>query len=457
MRTLFVLLLLLALGAGGAWYYAGKTPGPQIQIVQPTKGVGQSGQGVVEVLAPMDQLERLDITLEQGERRIPLYELNSGAGSAQVEQLADRVRITQAIGKRDLPDLQGGAARLVVNATRPVLFGFRRVSSSASHDFEVRLIPPQLSVQSLHHFINHGGSEMVVYRVSEGASSGVRVGDEEYPGYPAAGAGLTGASADLHVAFFALLWNQDRSVPINLFARDDYGNEARASFDYRVIPKRFRKSRIEIDDRFLTKVVPSILQMTPDFTVQDPADLVGSFLRINRDLRQQNNAAIASLAAQSSGQTLWHGPFKQLVNSAVEAGFADQRTYVYRGSEIDQQVHLGFDLASLSNAPVHASNRGAVVYAAPLGIYGNCVILDHGMGLQSLYAHLSSIRVNVGQTVELGEELGRSGATGLAAGDHLHFTMLLNGNAVTPIDWWSRQWVEDRIMRKLREAGQSAQ
>ena len=104
-------------------------------------------------------------------------------------------------------------------------------------------------------------------------------------------------------------------------------------------------------------------------------------------------------------------------------------------------------------AQVKAANRGRVVFAGWLGIYGNCVIVDHGMGLQSLYAHLSSIGVQPGQIVEQGAELGRSGATGLAGGDHLHFTMLLGGNAVTPIDWWSKQWVQDRVIRKFIEAG----
>ena len=88
-------------------------------------------------------------------------------------------------------------------------------------------------------------------------------------------------------------------------------------------------------------------------------------------------------------------------------------------------------------APVQASNAGRIVLADFLGIYGNCVIVDHGLGLQSLYAHLSSIGVKVGDTVTQGQELGRSGTTGLAGGDHLHFTMLLGGHAVTPVDWWS--------------------
>jgi murein DD-endopeptidase MepM/ murein hydrolase activator NlpD len=456
MRALLILLVLLSAGAGGAWYYAGKTPPPNIEILQPTKGVGQTGEMVVEVGATREQLQQLDVWLEQGGNKTLLFGLTESTSGAQLSLVEDRVRVTRNIGKRDFPDLAAGNARIVVSTARPVLFGLRSVTSTAKHDFEVHLAPPQISVQSLHHFINHGGSEMVVYRVSEAAVSGVRVGDKEYVGYPAAGAGIAGASPDLYVAFFALLWNQDTKTPIDLFARDDYGNESHASFDYRVIQKKFRNSRIEIDDRFLGKVVPAILQNTPDLQVQDPSDLVGAFLRINRDLRQQNNTTIANLAHQSSSQILWQGPFKQLMNSAVEAGFADQRTYVYRGKEIDQQVHLGFDLASLSNAPVHAANRGRVVFAGWLGIYGNCVILDHGMRLQSLYAHLSSIGVNVGDSIEADQSLGRSGATGMAAGDHLHFTMLLNGNSVTPIDWWSSQWVQDRIVRKLREAGPGA-
>ena len=116
-------------------------------------------------------------------------------------------------------------------------------------------------------------------------------------------------------------------------------------------------------------------------------------------------------------------------------------------------MHLGFDLASTAGAPVHAANRGRVVHAGWLGIYGNCVILDHGMGLQSLYAHLSSIEVKSATWSTWTRRSVTAASTGLAGGDHLHFTMLLGGNAVTPIDWWSAQWVQDRVMRKLVEAG----
>ncbi len=89
----------------------------------------------------------------------------------------------------------------------------------------------------------------------------------------------------------------------------------------------------------------------------------------------------------------------QLGNSKVEAAFADHRTYVYKGKEVDHQVHLGFDLAVTSHVPIVAANAGTVLNASWLGIYGNCVIIDHGMGVQSLYGHLSSFDVKVGDNV----------------------------------------------------------
>lgn len=453
MGKLLALIILLVIAFGTAWLLAGRAEGPVIDISQPVDLIGQTGELEVIIDTPGGKLSRLDIELVQGDTSTPLFSL-PGDEVSQVVQEGDRLRLSRPIGKRQVSELEAGPASFVVTAVRPVLFGLREAASTASRDVEVRLTPPQIGTVSMHHFINHGGSEMVVYRVRpDDVASGVRVGDHEYPGFAPAGMGIENADPALRVAFFALLWDQALDTPISLYARDRVGNEASAGFDYRVFPKVFRNSRIQLDDRFLTRVVPAILQNTPELKVDDPSNLLASYLTINRDLRRANNATITGQASGTSAEILWQGPFKQLINTAVEAGFADQRTYVYQSEEVDRQVHLGFDLASTVNAPVLAANRGRVVHAGWLGIYGNCVILDHGMGLQSLYAHLSSIDVKVGDTVDTNAQLGRSGATGLAGGDHLHFTMLLGGHAVTPIDWWSSQWVEDRIVRKLREAG----
>ena len=453
MSKLVGFLVVVALIAGAIWYAAGRAAGPTIDIAGPQSALGQTSNLSLVIDTPGGKLESLDVVLRQGATSTPVFTLDRADASRLVHDGPDRVRLTAPIGKHEFPQLAEGTAEILVTAARPVLFGLRAVRASASRQLQVRLNPPILAVVSTLHYINQGGSEMVIYRVTPAdVASGVRVGKYEYPGFPASGAGIAHADPGLKIAFFALLWNQDPNTPISLYARDDVGNESTATFDYRVFPKRFRESRINIDDRFLAKVVPPILQNTPDFHVADPSNLLASFVSINRDLRRADTDKLIALERETSPQILWHGPFKQLVDSAVEAGFADQRTYVYKGEVIDKEVHLGYDLASIAGAPVHAANRGRVVHAGWLDIFGNCIVIDHGMGLMSLYGHLSSISVKVGDLVEEGAVIGHTGSTGLAGGDHLHFTMLLGGNAVTPVDWWSAKWVADRIDRKLREA-----
>ena len=452
MKTLIATFFVLAvIGGIATWIVAGRAPGPVIEIAESVV-VGQTGEVAIAIESPGGELKALDVALIQDGASFPIFSLSADAAALERET-DNRLRLVRPVGKRLYSDLKAGTASITVTAVRPVLFELRESASTATRDIEVRLTPPQIGASSQFHYINHGGAEMVVYRVTPAdAASGVRVGEHEYPGFPATGAGVATTDPGLRVAFFALLWDQDVNTPVTLFARDGIGNESAANFDHRVFEKSFRASRIDVSDDFLARVVPPILQSSPDFRVDDPSNLLASYLRINRDMRAENNARIKALAAQTAPEILWEGAFKQLINTAVESGFADQRTYIHDGQEIDRQVHLGFDLASTTAAPVLAANRGRVVHASWLGIYGNCVILDHGMGLQSLYAHLSQISVNVGDSVTTDQQLGRSGSTGLAGGDHLHFTMLLNGNAVTPVDWWSAQWVEDRIMRKLREA-----
>lgn len=447
-----VVLIAAAAGIGVIWDQAGRAPGPAIEVTEPGT-VGRIGELVLVVETPRGALNALEVSIEQNGASLPVFDLADGEPAALERDGANRLVLRQPLGRDRFESLVHGTATIVATGVRPVLFGYRETETTIEHEFEVNLRPPLLGVQSQFHYINHGGSEVVVYRVTPpDAVSGVRVGEREYPGFPAAGAGIEGTDPSLHVAFIALLWNQSLETPISVFARDALGNEGTATFAYRTFAQQFRESRINLSDGFFRQVVPAILQNSPDFRVDDPTDLLASYLSINGDMRRENDAYIASLAEQTSPEILWQGPFRQLINTAVQSGFADQRDYYYEGEVVDEQTHLGFDLASTAAAPVLAANGGRVVHAGWLGIYGNCVIVDHGMGLQSLYAHLSSIDVIEGDLVELDAQLGRSGATGLAGGDHLHFTMLLNGNAVTPIDWWSAQWVEDRILRKFREA-----
>jgi murein DD-endopeptidase MepM/ murein hydrolase activator NlpD len=164
--------------------------------------------------------------------------------------------------------------------------------------------------------------------------------------------------------------------------------------EHRPFVKKFVQSKIPIDQRFLDRVVPAIASNTPDLKIDTNSaeGLLKGFLEINRDLRKKNNDTIAALAAKSQPRLLWTEAFAQMGNSQVESRFADRRTYFHNDQEIDRQVHLGFDLASVQQAPALASNAGLVVFADYLGIYGNCVIVDHGLGVQSLYARVMRSR-----------------------------------------------------------------
>jgi len=457
LRWLAGLLLLVAIAAGCAYWFAGRGAPPAITINQPARVVGQAGTLDVAVDAPDGRLSTLTIALQQGGKTVPLFSLADGQAAAQMQTEGARVHVSRPFGKQSVPELQQGTATIVVAASRPSFLGLRTLSSSASKDVQVRLEPPRVAVLSTHHYVNHGGSEMVVYQATPpDVQSGVRVGDLEYPGYPASGAGLANASPSTMVAFFALLHDQDLHAPIVAFARDEAGNEAKATFVDNVFEKPMRRSRIEIDDAYMNRVVPEIIEHSPELKMAAPTgDMLPGFLKVNGELRRLNADAIAALAKQTSPTRSWSGPFVQLGNSKVEASFADHRTYMYKGKEVDQQVHLGFDLAVTQHVPVLAANAGTIVNASWLGIYGNCVIIDHGMGVQSLYAHLMSFDVKVGDKVTRGQQVGRSDSTGLAGGDHLHFTMLVGGRMVNPVEWWDPHWVADRVDRKLNEAGGS--
>jgi murein DD-endopeptidase MepM/ murein hydrolase activator NlpD len=459
MKYLVGLVLLLLVAAAGAYVVAGRQPGPSIKIQSPEKFVGVSTALEVVVSAPGAQLSSLDVTLEQNGKQLPLYSQEDPKGTQVKQDGPDRVRLMRNIGRQGVPELQSGAAKIVVRASRPVLYNIRRVQSTETRDVQVRLERPRVSVISTHHYVNLGGAEMVVYRATPpDVQSGVVVGDVEYPGYPASGAGVPGVNITdpaVKIAFFALRYDQDVNTPMRLFARDEAGNTARADFDFRTFPKPFKNSKIMLDDKFIERVVPAILEGTTE--IRPEGTTIEKFVAINSELRRKNAEKIASFASESAPQILWGGQvFHPFTNTGVQSAFADRRTYMYQGKEVDRQVHLGFDLASFAGTPIVASNAGKVLFADELGIYGNCVILDHGMGVQSLYAHLSSIEVKVGDTVTKEQQLGRSGMTGMAGGDHLHFTMLVNGQMVNPVEWWDPHWIEDRLMRKLRAAGGTA-
>ncbi len=248
------------------------------------------------------------------------------------------------------------------------------------------------------------------------------------------------------MAFFALKTDQGPGTELYIRALDAAGNSARAGFYHHIRKKSFKTDIISISDSFISSILPEFYAVEGLPRSASPVD---QFLFINQELRRRNNEIILGNGRKTDSVLFWKGEFLRLPNSATRAGFADQRQYRYNDEIIDRAVHLGVDLASLEHAEIPAANRGKVVFAGPVGIYGNLVCIDHGYGLFSIYGHMSQIKVKPQQMVEKGEVIGLSGSTGLAGGDHLHFGMFVDHVFVNPLEWWDDQWIKNNVTGKI--------
>jgi murein DD-endopeptidase MepM/ murein hydrolase activator NlpD len=313
-----------------------------------------------------------------------------------------------------------------------------RGKTSLVQNLTLDFSPPRLSVNPGIHNVNQGGGGVVSYTVSKPVErTGVLVGKRLFPAYQQ----KTGE----FICYFAMPYDMNpANFKPRIIAQDKAGNEASASISVLPIPKVFKSDKLNIPDSFLNDKMSQYSSMYPE--LKTPIEI---YKRVNTELRQQNVDELLKIGLDTSPTPLWTGPFLRLPAAAGRAGFGDQRDYYYNGEKIDHETHLGVDLASVANAPVPAANAGRIVYAGFFGIYGNCVIIDHGLGLQSLYSHLSEINVTKGQSVAKGQIIAKTGATGLAGGDHLHFGMIISGIQVSPVEWWDEHWIKDNVIKHV--------
>ncbi|MDQ7032469.1 MAG: M23 family metallopeptidase [Desulfonauticus sp.] len=299
-------------------------------------------------------------------------------------------------------------------------------------------MPPRFSILSKAHYLNQGGSGLIVFTLNEKVKkAGIKLDNYFFPAY-------YNPSQNKYYCIFAWPYSLSPDHEPLLIAEDLAGNVAQTTFYYHVNPKKFPHENINISDSFLKRKMPYFKQYFPHET-----NLLTLFLKVNRTLRKQNRQQLKKLGQDTSNIPLFSGVFKRLPNSAQKASFGEIRDYFYHGQKIDRQTHLGLDLASIARAKVPAANKGRVIFAGQMGIYGNVVIIDHGLGLQTLYAHLSEIKVTPGEIVQKGQTIGRTGSTGLAGGDHLHFAVLVSGLPVNPIEWLDKHWLQNNIYDRL--------
>ena len=409
---------------------------PEVRLDASATSIGRATPLAIEVSDPHG-IRHLAVSIKQNGMSYRAGEITQPARRIfWRHDVADSV-LNVVAGTKSIPQLKDGKARLIIEAASDDFLG---KTGRLERDVTVVTQPPTLTVDSDEHYLYLGMADLVTFNVGGyWTEAGVRVGNETFRGWP-----MPDGKPGLF-SLFAFAWNMPAGTTPLVYATNPAGNEVTAPMAFEFPKKeqpKYRVRDLQIDDRFMEKVVN---ELDPNGS----GDLVARFVKINGEMRRENNKTLSDLRLKTEPRFLWSEPFLQQHNSKVESSFADVRNYIYRGKKIDQQVHLGYDLSITQHVGVEASNDGRVIYAAPLGIYGNCIVLDHGYGLQTIYGHLSEIAVHEGDMVKRGQIMGKSGQTGMAGGDHIHFSMQLEGVQIDPKEWWDSHWIKDHIAKRV--------
>jgi len=417
---------------------------PNISINLTSSYLGASQSLAVKVTDKKSGVKKVRVTLEGQGKEVELLDKHMDAGGLILGGGRQEINFERTIEPKKLGLTEGEVIFRVVARDLSWRGWFHGNKSTIEKKMTIDFNPPVVTVLTRAHNVNQGGSGLVIYELSEDCPvSGVQVGDHFFPGY----SGLVEKDTVL-AAFFTLAHNQDTGTRIFMKAVDLAGNTTRAGFTKYLKKKRFKKDKIQISDDFLQSKMPEF-DVPDDEQTDNP--LLTKFITINNQLRKENYTRIVEMTSRTEPAILWKGSFLRLANSKRMAGFADHRTYFYQGEKIDEQTHLGIDLAAYSRDKVTAANHGKVVYAEKLGIYGQTVIMDHGFGLFSMYSHLSRIDVQPDQIVAKNESIGLTGNTGMAGGDHLHFGMLVQDVFVNPVEWWDASWIKNNVTSKIED------
>ena len=428
-----VLIAVLVIAAVG-WFIFGnyiEIGKPVIKFDQEVKAVGRQKTFGIIFSDSKSGLSRITAEIIQDNKGQILVDKKISPKGIKQETLP----LTISAGELKLHD---GPATIKITATDYSLFKNQAV---LSQQIKIDTVPPQINLLKNMNYINQGGTGFVAYQPSKAlASTGVYINDYLSPAH----ATLIDNKPS-YITYFALPMNANKKTTrITVFARDEAGNETTMALPCVIKEKKFRADKMNLGDNFLQQKMPEFQAMVPSLQGKTPLEV---FTYINSQMRNDNLLTIQKICQKSSPKELWEGTFLRMKNGAPMALFGDKRSYMYNGKSVGESIHTGVDLASNARAVIEAANKGIVIFTGALGIYGNAVIIDHGLGLFSLYGHMSSIDTTVGKKVDKGEKIGISGTSGLAGGDHLHFSIIVGGQFVNPQEWWDPHWIKDNITK----------
>ena len=316
-------------------------------------------------------------------------------------------------------------------------------------DINIDTKKPQANIISNSRYIQRGGSAIVVVKVKDENLKEAYISFNDKSKFL-----LTPYyKKDYFIALVAWPINFEEFNRVNLIAVDKANNKTITKVPFYIQKKNIKIDNIKLSKAFINNVSASVLEQSFENIPDNPKEI---FIYSNTVLRKKNIKTIEETVINAMDnnmiETFNIQPFKRLRGSKTVAGYAEKRHYYLNGEKINEAWHLGIDWASVKKAPIRVSNTGTVIFNSYLGLYGNSIIIDHGIGLSSLYSHTSSQDIAIGDSVDKKQKIAKTGSTGAVFGDHLHFGILIQGVEVNPMEWMDRNWIKVRITDILQDA-----
>ncbi|CAA6819345.1 MAG: Peptidase, M23/M37 family [uncultured Sulfurovum sp.] len=309
-------------------------------------------------------------------------------------------------------------------------------------DIQIDHKRPTINILANSYSITQGGSALVVFYAEDKNldTLHVEVGDKEFKVQPYKKEGY-------FAALIAWPFNK-KDFDAKIVATDKANNKRITEIPFYLKNRSYKVSWIRVKDKFLDGKITDLASADPEYA--DITDKIEKFVAVNEKMRLKNEEKIHILSSGISSKILdkWKiKKFYPLKNGAKVASYGDERHYYYgtKDNEVSTSYHVGYDLASTKMAVIKTSNAGKVVFSNENGIYGNMPMIDHGLGLYSLYGHCSQLLVKEGDEVVAGQAIAKTGISGLALGDHLHFGILVQGIEVRPVEWFDSEWIRKNI------------
>ena len=438
------ILFFLGLVAGAGYVYTASEFERELPTVQSEAKLFWNRTDPLKVkLADNEALKSFEIILSDGKKSVIVEE---GHFETRQKEKVLEVKYPQGKGLND----KATRFKLKIVVTDSSLWNFLQGNKSEKIlDINVDYKRPNVNVLANSYSITQGGSALVVFQAEDDnlAKLYIEAGGRQYQAQPYKREGY-------YASLIAWPFNETSFVA-KVVAIDKAENKRIADIHFYLKNKKYRVSWIQAKDKFIDGKITELTSNSVDYA--HITDRLERLRAINETMRLKNEEMIHALGKEVSTEILdtWKmKKFYPLRNGQRVASYGDERHYYYKtkDNQVSHSYHVGYDLASTKMAVIKTSNAGKVVYANDNGIYGNMPMIDHGLGLYSLYGHCSQLLVNEGDELKAGQAIAKTGVSGLALGDHLHFGLLVQGLEVRPVEWFDQSWIRKNIDNVFKEA-----